>query len=77
MGNYKNKTYPLRIQNELMEKLKIIAQKEDKIINKMIERMVNEYINEYEAKNGTINVTGGGRIIELKLSDNYFFSCVS
>lgn len=54
MGTYKNKAYTLRIDNELMEKLKHCCIKEDRTVNKQIERLVREYINNYESKHGEI-----------------------
>lgn len=56
MGNYKNKAYTLRIDNELMEKLKICCTSEDRTVNKQIERLVREYVKEYEDKNGSITI---------------------
>lgn len=53
-GIYKNKAYTLRIDNELMEKLKVIASKEDRPINKQIERITRQYINQYEQEHGEI-----------------------
>lgn len=55
-NGYKNKTYPLRINNELMDKIKEIAKKEDRTINKQIERIVRDYIKEYEDANGIIKL---------------------
>lgn len=54
MGEYKNKTYPLRIENELMDKIRIIAKTEDRKISQQIERMLRKAVNEYEAINGEI-----------------------
>ena len=54
MGTYKNKAYTLRIDNELMEKLKICCINEDRTINKQIERLVREYIKNYESEHGEI-----------------------
>ena len=56
MGQYKNKTYPLRIDNELMEKIRTIAEKEDRPISKQIERMLRNAVNEYESEHGTIDI---------------------
>ena len=56
MGKYKNKAYTLRIENELMEKTKKLAEKEDRPIHKQIERIIREYINEYESRNGEIKI---------------------
>lgn len=56
MGTYKNKAYTLRIDNELMEKLKHCCIKEDRTVNKQIERLVREYITNYEAEHGSINI---------------------
>lgn len=56
MGQYKNKTYPLRLENELMEKIKTIANTEDRPVSKQIERMLREQVDKYENEHGTINV---------------------
>lgn len=58
MGNYKNKTYPLRIDDELMKKVKIIAEKEDRPISKQLERIIKQYVEQYEKENGRINNLG-------------------
>ncbi len=51
---YKNKTYPLRIDNILQEKVKIIANENDRPISKQYEKIVREYIEKYEKENGKI-----------------------
>lgn len=56
MGTYKNKTYPLRIELEIMEKIKEIAKIEDRTTNKQIERILRKYIEDYESRNGEIHV---------------------
>lgn len=56
MGEYKNKTYPLRLDNELMTKLRKIAENEDRPLSKQLERIIRTYISEYEKKNGTIPI---------------------
>ena len=56
MSQYKNKTYPLRIDNELMEKIRTIASAEDRTINKQIERMLKESVEQYENKHGNIKI---------------------
>lgn len=56
MGEYKNKTYPLRIENELMDKIRIIAKTEDRKINQQIERMLRKAVNDYEAVNGEVKI---------------------
>lgn len=56
MGEYKNKTYPLRLDNELMNKLRALAEKEDRPLSKQIERIIRTYIKEYEEQNGPIEV---------------------
>lgn len=56
MGQYKNKTYPLRLDNELMEKIRIIANQEDRPISKQIERVMREYVKQYEKEHGTIEI---------------------
>lgn len=54
MGNYKNKTYPLRLDENTMSKIRYIAQKEDRPISKQFERITKEYIKKYEQQHGEI-----------------------
>lgn len=56
MGEYKNKTYPLRLDNNLMNKLRKLAEQEDRPLSKQIERIVREYIQAYEQEHGEINL---------------------
>lgn len=58
MGKYKNKAYSLRIDNELMEKVKIIAENEDRPISKQLERIIRQYVEQYEAEHGIIEAGG-------------------
>ena len=58
MGKYKNKAYSLRIDNELMEKVKIIAEDEDRPVSKQLERIIRQYVELYEEKNGKIETEG-------------------
>lgn len=43
-GNYKNKAYPLRIDENIINRLKEIARKEDRTLNKQIERILREWL---------------------------------
>ena len=72
MGKNKNKAYPLRLEEDLMNKIKAIAEEEDRPVSKQIERMLKDYINRYENEHGTINtkninisgdMNGGSNII--------------
>lgn len=54
MGAYKNKTYPLRLDNELMDKVRAIAEKEDRKISDQLAKIVKEYVKNYEEQNGNI-----------------------
>lgn len=56
MGTYKNKAYPLRIDNELMEKVRILAEQEDRPISRQLERIIKEYIQQYEQEHGEIKL---------------------
>lgn len=56
MGNYKNKTYPLRLPNELRIKIEIIAEKEDRPISKQYERIIKKYVESYEKEYGVITI---------------------
>lgn len=46
-GKYKNKTYPLRIDDDIMSQLKIIAKNEDRTLNKQIERILRQWLEDY------------------------------
>lgn len=55
MSNYKNKAYPLRLDEDLMKKVKMIAEKEDRPISKQLERIIKQYVENYEKEQGRIN----------------------
>lgn len=54
MGTYKNKAYPLRLDAEIMDKVRAIAEQEDRPLSKQFERIIREYVNAYESEHGTI-----------------------
>lgn len=56
MDSHKNKAYPLRIDNKLMEKIKILAgrSKRKRSVNKYIELILKIHVTAYEHKNGFI-----------------------
>ena len=56
MGTYKNKAYTLRIDNNLMDKIKTIAITEDRPISKKIERMLKDQVEQYENEHGNIKI---------------------
>lgn len=43
-GKYKNKTYPLRIDENTLNRVKYIADKEGRSANKQIEQILQEWI---------------------------------
>ena len=49
--------YPLRVEPELMEKLRVVARDHSRSVNKEIEMLVREHIAAYEAEKGKIEVT--------------------
>lgn len=55
MGIYKNKAYPLRIDINIMEKLKVIAKENGRTNNKQIESVLKEYLKDYEENHGKIS----------------------
>ena len=55
MGEYKNKAFTLRAEEETMDKIKAIADKEGRTANKQIEYILKLYVDNYETTNGTIN----------------------
>lgn len=56
MGEYKNKAYTLRLNNELMSKVRKLADKEDRPLSRQLEKIVKEYIAEYETEHGPIEL---------------------
>lgn len=56
MGKYKNKAYPLRIDNTLQEKIRYLADLNDRPISKQYERIIRAYIEQYEKENGEIKL---------------------
>ncbi len=46
--------YPLRVDREILEKIKVIAKINGRSLNKEIEIVLRQYKNEYESKNGPI-----------------------
>lgn len=53
---YKNKTYSLRIPNELQQKIKIVAKREDRKTSQQYELIIRNWINDYEAIHWEIKV---------------------
>lgn len=68
-GQYKNKAYPLRIDEVLMEKLKMIAKMEDRATNKQIERIIRTYVEAYEAEHGEIKLQSSSKVVEFHSKD--------
>lgn len=58
MGKYKNKAYSLRIDEELMKKVKMIAEKEDRPVSKQLERIIRQYVEQYERENKHVSEQG-------------------
>lgn len=56
MGKYKNKSYSLRLDEDIMNKLRAIAEKEDRPLSKQFERITRDYIENYEKKNGRVSI---------------------
>ena len=44
----------LRINEQLYEKMRTLAEKDQRSLNNLIEVILQKYIEEYEEKNGTI-----------------------
>ncbi len=54
MNKYKNSTYPLRIRQDIIDKMKIIAFENSRSLNKEIEQACISYVINYETKQGEI-----------------------
>ncbi len=55
MGEHKQKLYSFRTDDELIEKLNIIAEKHSRTRNKEIEYALKKYVEQYEQEEGKIN----------------------
>lgn len=55
MKNYQT-NYPLRLDENLMEKLKVVSAKNSRSVNRQIEFLVACCIEQYEKENGTISI---------------------
>jgi predicted transcriptional regulator len=55
MGEHKQKLYSFRTDDELIEKLNIIAEKHSRTRNKEIEYALKKYVEQYEQEEGRIN----------------------
>lgn len=48
--------YPLRINKDLMTKVKYIAKDNGRSVNKEIEMVLKRYVADFEQQNGTITI---------------------
>lgn len=53
MKNYQT-NYPLRLDEQLMEKLKVVSSKNSRSVNKQIEFLVTQCVEQFEKDNGII-----------------------
>ena len=53
MGNY-YAPFPVRVSEEILDKIKVIAKKNKRSANKEIEFMMEQYIKQYETGHGEI-----------------------
>lgn len=53
---YKNKTYSLRLPNELRKKVEWIANENDRKMSQQFELIIRNFVNDYEAIHGEIKV---------------------
>ena len=56
MGEHKQKLFSFRTNDELIEKLNIIAKKHSRTRNKEIEYALKQYVEDYETQEGKINL---------------------
>lgn len=56
MGKNLQKLYSFRTNDELIEKLNIIAEKHSRTRNKEIEYALKQYVEDYETQEGKINL---------------------
>ena len=70
MGEYKNKTYPLRIDNELQMKIEYIAKLEDRKVSQQYERIIRNFINDYEENHGELIIEEDGTCHPKQIDTN-------
>ncbi len=70
MGKHLNKTYPLRIDNELRLKVEYIANIEDRKISQQYERIIKQFISSYESDNGELVVEEDGTVHPKQIFTN-------
>lgn len=56
MGKHLQKLFSFRTDEEIIEKINIIAQENSRTRNKQIEHILKEFIKDYENKNGKIEI---------------------
>lgn len=66
MGQYKNKTYPLRLNNDLRLKVEYIADKEFRKISQQYELIISKYVEQYEVNHGQLIVSEDGTVTLAK-----------
>lgn len=55
-SKYKNKTYNLRLDNDMMSKVRYIADKDERPLSTQFKIIIREYLERYEKENGKIPV---------------------
>lgn len=63
MTKYKNKTYSLRLPNDLRSKVEYIATTEFRDFSKQYELMISDYVNKWESEHGQLIVGEDGSVI--------------
>lgn len=54
MQRERSSAYPLRLDMELMDKVKKLADEHERSFNKQVEFILKQYVKEYEDKYGSI-----------------------
>lgn len=52
--------YPLKIDKDLMEKLKVLSEKEGRSVNKQIEFLIRQFVNSYPCSDNSVKSTSNG-----------------
>lgn len=51
------KNFTLRVESELLEKMRYVAEKDKRSLNSMLEVAIEQIVNNYETQYGPINVS--------------------
>ena len=61
MGEYKNKAYNLRLEPDMMAKVRFIADEAERPLSNQFKIIIRDYLERYEAEHGAIPIQTSGQ----------------